>query len=127
MKKTKERLCVTDGETEHPWLTQDHTATQWSQADAFLLHPTESEEAQAGAAGACLTLLTPGMVKAEAGMANIVICQSRWLSCWVGESPYLFCYSSFSLSQAFVFPLGHAWGNTMTVFPLWCVRSWELS
>lgn len=27
--EAKERLSVTVGETEHLWLTQDHTATQW--------------------------------------------------------------------------------------------------
>lgn len=115
-------MCHRWGDRTHVAYTRSHSYSVVSQAGALLLRPTEREEAQAGAAGTCPALLIPGMVKAEAGMANIVTCPSCWLSCWVGESPYLFCYSSFSLPQAFAFLLGRAWGNTMTVFPFWSVQ-----
>jgi hypothetical protein len=59
--------------------TRSHSYSVVSQAGAFLLHPTESGEARGGSSLA----LPPGLVKAEAGRANIVICQSCWLSCWV--------------------------------------------
>lgn len=74
-------MCHRWGDRTPVTYTRSHSYSVVSPAGTFLLYPTESGEAEAGAAGLALT---SGMVKAEAGMANIVICQSCWLSCWIG-------------------------------------------
>lgn len=95
-KEARERLCVTGGE-QHLRLTQDHTATHWSPAGAFVLHPPKSGEAQAGAAGACLPKL-----RRQGWPASLVV---RVVGCLVGQDdPYTWFVDPVQASSGSAFP-----------------------